>query len=325
MKKLYLTVILIFSLIAIPLSVSGTTLAADAAAGVISTDGGRLNIRASASSSGAVITSLPNKTNLAVYGKSGKWYKVEYANGKYGYCHENYITENTSAYRAYVNTPGDVLNVRSGAGTSYSVKDKLPHNSAVTVISKGSSFHKVLYKGRNVGYVSASYLKTGSSSSYSKIALSVPSYKQTDSRWKDVTIGSQGGTIGSIGCTTTALAMTESFRTGTAVTPAAMRNKLSYSASGSLYWPTNYNTELVSASNYLSKIYGILKQGKPVILGATTSSGKQHWVVVTGHTVKSSALSNANFTVNDPGSNSRTTLSSFLSAYPRVYKIAYYK
>lgn len=322
MKKLTYAFLLMFSAMTFMLSLSGTSMAADVSAGVVATEGGRLNIRASASSSAAVITSVNNKTNLAVYGQSGNWYKVEYANGKYGYCHRNYIKPNTAAFRAYVNTPGDVLNVRSGAGTSYSVKDKLSDGTAVTVISKGTSFHRVIYKGTNVGYVSAAYLKTNSTAAYSKIALTVPSYKQTDSRWKDVAIGTQGGTIGTIGCTTTALAMTESYRTKKSITPPDMKNKLTYTASGSLYWPVNYTTELVDSSNYLSKIYALLKKGKPVILGLKGNS--QHWVVVTGHTANTASLSPGNFTINDPGSKTRTTLSSLLSVYPQIYKIAYY-
>lgn len=322
MKKLTYAFLLLFSVVTLTLSLSGKSMAADIAAGVVATEGGRLNVRASASSSGAVITSVKNKTNLAIYGQNGNWYKVEYANGKYGYCHEDYIKTRASAYRAYVNTPGDVLNVRSGAGTSHSVKDKLADGTAVTVISEGSSFHKVIYKGTNIGYVSSAYLKTSSNTTYSKVSLSVTSFKQTDSRWKDVAIGTQGGTIGTIGCTTTALAMTESYRTGTTITPPSMKKKLTYSASGSLYWPSNYSTELVDSSDYLSKIHALLKQGKPVILGVKGSS--QHWVVVTGHTAKTTTLSPANFTINDPGSKTRTTLSSLLSVYPQIYKIAYY-
>jgi len=301
-----------------------SVVAADTAAGIVSTQGGRLNVRKSASSSSQILTSLPNNKTVALHGKSGSWYKVEYADGKYGYSHADYITPRTSSYRAYVNTPGSVLNVRTGNNTSYAVKDTLSHGTAVTVISEGSTFNKIIYEGVKGGYVSAAYLSS-TTSSFKKISLSVPSYKQTDSRWKNVTIGTTGGTIGTIGCTTTALAMTESYRTGSTVTPLNMRNQLSYTSSGSLYWPNNYNTKLVTASDYLSEIYSVLSGGKPVIFGATNAKGKQHWVVVTGHTTASTSLSTANFTVNDPGSSTRTTLKAFLSAYGNVYKIAYYK
>ena len=68
----------------------------------------------------------------------------------------------------------------------------------------------------------------------------------------------------------------------------------------------------------------MLKEGKPVIMGAKTYSGNQNWVVVTGFTGGDS-LSAANFKINDPGTASRTNLSQFLSAYPVFYKLVYYK
>lgn len=153
----------------------------------------------------------------------------------------------------------------------------------------------------------------------------MPSFKQTDSRWSDIKIGTQGDTVKSSGCTTTALSMTESFHLGKTVTPADMVKKLSYSASGMLYWPSEYNTELVASSDYLKKIYTQLSKGKPVILGMKKTGGSQHWVVITGHTKSTSSLSAGNFTINDPGSSTRTLLSEFVSAYPVAYKIAYKK
>ena len=290
----------------------------------VTTAGGKLNVRQTASLSSEVVATLPNKKIVAVYRKSGDWYKVEYKKGKYGYCHGDYLTPNTKSYRAYVNTESSLLNVRKGRGTDYEIKDKLSDGTIVTVISEGSSFHKIIYNGTKTGYVAKDYLLKAPLT-YKKLSLSVPSYKQTDSRWKHLTIGSQGGTMGTIGCTTTALSMTESFHTGSAVTPSVMRSKLSYMPSGSLYWPTDYNTELVSSGDYLRKIYAVLSSGKPVILGAKSTNGKQHWVVVTGHTSNVGTLSKSRFTINDPGSTSRTTLADFLNDYQIVYKIAYHK
>ena len=70
------------------------------------------------------------------------------------------------------------------------------------------------------------------------------------------------------------------------------------------------------------KIYNQLKSKKAVLFGAKTSSGKQHWVVITGFT--GSTLSASNFKINDPGSKSRTTLKDFLNEYPSFYKFFYY-
>ncbi len=65
----------------------------------------------------------------------------------------------------------------------------------------------------------------------------------------------------------------------------------------------------------MSTIYSKLKAGRPVIIGAQTSSNKhQHWVVITGYTGSSTTnFSTANFTVNDPGYQNSQTLKAFLA------------
>lgn len=290
-------------------------------AGTVSVSSGSLNVRSSASTSGTVLKRLSKGSYVTLISKSGSWWKVEYASGKYGYCNASYISQVSSAKAAYVSTSGGTLNVRTGPSTSYSVKTRLANGKTVIRLSVHGSFSRILYNGVSTGYVSNKYLKTYTSSSSSAISLSVPNYKQTDSRWANVTLGSSGKTIRDIGCTTTALAMTESYRTGTTITPAAMSKKLSYSSSGSLYWPTNY-TAVTNSVDYLYTIRSLLSKGKPVILGCKKSNGSQHWVVVTGY--NGNGVKSSNFTINDPGSKSRTTLSQFLSVYPNFYKIVYY-
>ena len=49
-----------------------------------------------------------------------------------------------------------------------------------------------------------------------------------------------------------------------------------------------------------------------------------HFVIVKGFKGGNS-LTKSNFIINDPGSNTRTTLNDFMNIYPNFYKIAYYK
>ena len=57
-----------------------------------------------------------------------------------------------------VNTPGTTLNVRKGAGTTYSILGKLKDNTTVTLISKTSNnWYKIKYGSGN-GYVSGKYI-----------------------------------------------------------------------------------------------------------------------------------------------------------------------
>ena len=135
-------------------------------------------------------------------------------------------------------------------------------------------------------------------------------------------IGSSGKTMAQIGCTTTAVAMMESYRTGSTIYPDAMAKRLSYSSDGNLYWPSHY-AAVTSSSEYLNAIYQQLRQGKPVLFGAKNSSGSQHWVVITGY-VGGSSLLTSGFMIHDPGSSHRTTLQQLLQVYPSFYKYFYY-
>ena len=319
MKKL----LYIFTLGALTVSLSSAVHAADTAGKVV-TAGGNLNVRSSPSVSGSVITSVKNSAWVTLSEKSGNWYRVEYADGRYGWCSADYIKKYESSYEMKVAVTSGGLNVRSGAGMSYYVKDRLEKGDSVVVLSENAGWSRVLYSGNRTGYVSNAYLQKPPSAEYGKISMQVPSYKQTDSRWSAYPIGSYGDTIGTIGCTTTAIAMTESYHSGTVITPDMMAKRLSYSASGSLYWPSYYSVSDAD-SNYLSRIYSLLKEGKPVVFGAKKSNGSQHWVTVTGYSASGSTLSAESFTINDPGSKTRTTLADLMRDYPYAYRIVFRK
>lgn len=314
-----LSAIIIIGIFMMPITSYAATQAVSA--GIVSTSGGRLNVRSSSSTNAPVVASLNKGSYVTLLSKSGSWWYVAYGKGQYGYCHANFITT-VSGSAAVVNTQYGSLNVRSGAGTSYTKVGSLSKDETVVILSSSGGWSRILYHGTKIGYVSNQYLSS-STAAYSSVSLNVPSFKQTDSRWASVKIGSSGKTIAQIGCATTAVAMMESYRTGTTIYPDVMSKKLSYTASGSLYWPSNYTT-ITSSSGYLNKIYAQLRQGKPILFGAKNASGSQHWVVITGFT-GGAALTAANFTINDPGSNSRTNLQQFLIAYPNFYKYFYYE
>lgn len=316
MKKtviLILTTILLLGMFLQPVQTEAATMTSKA--GAVTTAATSLNVRASASSGSAVVAALKKGSYITLIAKSGSWWQVEYGKGMYGYCHSDYITivEGTPVTVATQSGP---LNVRSGAGTSYAKVATLSKGETVLRLTSANGWSRILYHGIKTGYVSAQYLSGNSS-----VFLNVPSFKQTDSRWANVTIGTSGKTMANIGCATTAIAMMESYRTGTTIYPDAMSKKLSYTSSGSVYWPGNF-VAVTSGTGYLSRLYALLKQGKPVLLGAKNAYGSQHWVVVTGFT--GGSLSASSFMINDPGSNARVNLQQFLNAYPTFYKFFYY-
>ena len=317
MKKL----LYIFILGVLAVSLSVVCSAADTAGKVV-TKGGRLNIRSSPS--GTVIASAENSSWLTVKGESGGWYRVEYADGKYGWCSADYIRRYADTYEMRVAVTSGGLNVRSGAGTSYSILDRLVKGDSVVILYGNDRWSRILYSGNRIGYASTAYLKNPTADKYRSISLSVPSYKQTDSRWASYPIGSYGDNIASIGCTTTALAMTESFYSGTVITPDMMAKRLSYSPSGALYWPSYYSVTDADGG-FLKAVYSVLESGKPVVFGAKKANGSQHWVTVTGYSGSGDTLSAEYFTINDPGSRVRVTLGDLMRDYPYAYRIVFRK
>ncbi len=320
MKKLtasILSVMLLLGSIALPVKTEAATLSSKA--GAVTTNSKSLNVRASASTTARVMTTLKKGSHVTLLSKSGSWWKVEYAKGQQGYCHADYITiiEGTPVTVA---TKSGTLNVRSGAGTSYTRISSLEKGETVIRLSTTGGWSRILYHGTKTGYVSSQYL-SGTTSGYSAVSLSVPNFKQTDSRWANVTLGTSGKTIRDIGCATTAIAMMESYRTGTSIYPDAMSKKLSYTSSGNVYWPSHYVT-VTQSSGYLARIYELLKQGKPVLFGAKKSTGGQHWVVITGFA--GGSLTAENFIIRDPGSASRTYLQQLLNTHPTFYKFFHY-
>ncbi len=259
---------------------------------------------------------------LTLLSRSGEWWYVEYDNNKFGYCHSAYVLESGGKARKIYTNSG-TLNVRSGAGTNHAVIGRLNKGEIIVLLSSDTYWAKILYDGSKTGYVYNTYLGPADSTtaSQSSVSLAVPSFKQYDSRWANVKIGTQGKTMAQIGCATTAISMMESYRLGKTVTPAEMKNRLSYTSSGNVYWPSNY-TAVTDKTNYLSNIRLLINAGKPVLIGLKNSYGSQHWVVITGYINGGTKASD--FKINDPGSENRTTLQQLLNTHPNFYKYFYY-
>ncbi|MBQ4156261.1 MAG: SH3 domain-containing protein [Clostridia bacterium] len=291
-------------------------------AGQVAVTSGKLNVRKKPDIKSEVLKQIKKEKYITLISKQGSWWKVKYNKTSYGYCHSDYIKVVSENERQV--SVSSSLNVRKSASTTSKIKDTLQNGERVVVLETKGDFNKVLYYGMKTGFVNKNYLKTKSESNinYEKQALKVPDFKQTDSRWANVKIGKSGKTIGRIGCATTAIAMMESYRKNKNIYPDVMSKKLSYSSTGNVYWPSDYEV-VTSSSNYLKGIYERLKQNKPVLFGAKKSSGAQHWVVITGFN-GGNTLTTSAFTINDPGSKSRKTLKQFLNDYPSFYKYFYY-
>jgi len=289
--------------------------------GKVSTNGSSLNVRKSASTSSTILTKLSNNSYVEIYNESSGFYKVKYNSTSYGYISKNYCIKASTNIKSVT---ASALNVRSGKGSYYTKLAQLPKGYKVGVISTDSGWSRIVYNGTKTGYVSSIYLSGTTSSTYPSINLNITEYKQYDSRWAYKYIGNSKATFKSSGCVTTSLAMLESHRLGRNINPYDYSKTQTYTSSGAIYWPTTKYNIITSSTSYLTKIYNILKTGKPVMIGLKTTVGKQHYVVIKGYT-GSNTLSSKNFLISDPGSSWKTNLSQILSDHPVFYKYIYAK
>ncbi|MBS7146866.1 MAG: SH3 domain-containing protein [Intestinibacter bartlettii] len=134
----------------------------DAATDMRTVTASSLNFRTGPSTSYSIINVLMNGQKVEYISTSGSWLKVKY-NGVTGYVHGDYVTKgttdnSTTGTTKYVSASVG-LNVRSGAGTSYSKLGKLEYKEKVTVLSTSNGWSKISYNGKT-GYVDSSYLKS---------------------------------------------------------------------------------------------------------------------------------------------------------------------
>ncbi len=120
-----------------------------------------LNLRKSASTSAAVLLTIPNGKAVTYLGTYGSWYKISYG-GRTGYVSSKYVktsttpTTTTSSTRTYATTVN--LNLRRSASTSATVLVTIPRGKAVTYLGTHGSWYKVSYGGKT-GYVASKYVK----------------------------------------------------------------------------------------------------------------------------------------------------------------------
>ncbi|MDR1599025.1 MAG: SH3 domain-containing protein [Oscillospiraceae bacterium] len=129
----------------------------------VKTNGSRLNLRATPSRASAILGQYVPGTPVIVYEAIGSWYRVNIG-GQNGYVMSKYVSvaygEPTANYlRVYNPNGGSYVNLRRGAGTNYSVVQKVPVNVLVTALERGVEWTKVTYNGKT-GYMSSYFLKS---------------------------------------------------------------------------------------------------------------------------------------------------------------------
>ena len=129
--------------------------------------GGGLNLRQTASLDAKVLGQYGTGTCIEVLSKGDTWSKVKVA-GKEGYMMTKYLNFGTSSSTMYVRTnTGIGLNLREGPSTCAKLITSFPNGTAVTVLQRGSEWHKVKV-GNVVGYMNARYLSSEKAPSYTQ-------------------------------------------------------------------------------------------------------------------------------------------------------------
>ena len=145
------------------LALSATASFANSNEGTVTADA--LNVRSGPSTSYSITTKLYKGDKVEILETSNGWHKIKASNGKIGWVSGDYIkvssgSTSQTSYKATVTA--DSLNVRKGAGTSYSVITKLSNGTVVDVLESASNgWKKIKTSNGTIGWVSGSYLANG--------------------------------------------------------------------------------------------------------------------------------------------------------------------
>lgn len=135
--------------------------AASVGVGTVNTDA--LRLRQSASTESTILATASKGDSVIILENAGNnWYKVDYKSVQ-GYMSGDYLTVATTADAAIgygkVSAGGSTLNMRSGAGTSYSIVSSLADGTIVEIVGINNGWYKIQYNGKT-GYVSSDYMVT---------------------------------------------------------------------------------------------------------------------------------------------------------------------
>ena len=144
------------------LAVSALAAEGDIAVGAGATTGSSLRMRAEASTSSSIITTLDKNVAVAVLDDTlDGWYKVS-VDGKTGYMMAQYLkvtADVVSGTATVINPNGNsYVNFRSGASLNAGVLRTVPVGTTINVLEKTTDWTKAEIDGQ-VGYISTWFLR----------------------------------------------------------------------------------------------------------------------------------------------------------------------
>ena len=152
--SLVLTIFLFIGIFAVSANAAGGT----QKLGVAWVTASSLRLRSQPNTASATLSYAHTSEVVVLVEKIGQWYKVSY-NLQTGYMHSNYLNvlakENVELGYGRVN--GSRVNIRSGAGTGYSVLTQANAGDQAYIIGINNGWYKVIY-GQSIGYIRSDYL-----------------------------------------------------------------------------------------------------------------------------------------------------------------------
>lgn len=140
-----------------------------------------LNVRSQPNTNSSILGKVYLSNTISITGrdKATGWYRINF-NGSVGYVSDYYIelvNSTTSSTTKKITTTN--VNLRSGAGTNYSIIKSITSNTIVEVHSTSGNWDKVTV-GDKTGYIHNDYLKvyTGTNSGSSNLPSSKPLYSK---------------------------------------------------------------------------------------------------------------------------------------------------
>ena len=126
--------------------------------GVAFITGSSVRLRSDDSTSSKVLETTKKNDVVVVVSKQGDWYKVIY-NLKEGYMHGDYlkVSKTGDAELGYGKINGSSVNLRSGAGTSYSKVTQGNKGEKAYIIGVNDGWYKVIFKEK-ICYIRSDYL-----------------------------------------------------------------------------------------------------------------------------------------------------------------------
>lgn len=123
-----------------------------------------LNVRSGAGTNYSIVTKLSKGTKVSILETKNGWHKISISGGKTGWVSADYINISTSSNNTGTSTntkvvTATVLNIRSGAGTNYSIVTKVNKGDKLTIIETKSGWSKVKTPNGKTGWASNDYLK----------------------------------------------------------------------------------------------------------------------------------------------------------------------